>query len=57
MTIFQACKLSQKLAEIGLSNSITMGSGWKESKWKLNENAISNYIICQRTQAIEELLS
>jgi hypothetical protein len=57
MTIFQTCKLSRKLTEIGLSNSITMGSRWTESKWKLNENAISNYIICQRTQAIEELLS
>lgn len=57
ITIFQACKLSRKLTEIGLANSITMGSGWKESIWKLDENAISNYIIYQRTKAIREILS
>jgi hypothetical protein len=57
MTIFQACKLSQKLTEIGLSNSITMGNRWTESKWKLDENAISNYIICQRSTAILEVLA
>lgn len=57
ISIFQACKLWRKLAEIGLSNSITMGSGWKESKWKLDENAVSNYIIYQRTKAIQDILS
>jgi hypothetical protein len=57
MTIFEACKLSRKLTVIGLSNSINMGSGWAESRWKLDENAISNYIIYQRTKAIQEILS
>lgn len=57
ITIFQACELSRKLTEIGLSNSITMGSGWKESIWKLDENARSNYIRCQRSKTILEILS
>jgi hypothetical protein len=57
MEIFEACKLSRKLTEIGLSNSIYMGRNCAQSQWKLDENAISNYVVYQRSKAIQEILS
>ena len=55
--VYDIAKLSRRLNEIGLTNSLAIYSDPDDVEFKLSPTAITNYIEKNRTETIKELLS